>query len=90
MPPRKGDPGPLGRLLRRRSPEVPDPGQRVRLRGPDGTWRDGFVAASGPLSDERYGVIVKVAEEGEFLASEREGRRPVTLPWPLEMLEIEG
>ncbi len=68
---------------------MPDPGQRLRLLGPDGTWRGGFVAVSGPLSDDRYGVVVKVAEEGEFLASERERRRAVVLTWPLGMLEIE-
>lgn len=90
MASRKGTPGPLGRFSRRRQPEVPDPGQRVKLRGPDGTWRDGFVAVSGPLSDDRYGVVVKVAEWGEFVASERERRPPVALTWPLEMLEIEA
>ena len=68
---------------------MPDPGQRVKLRGPDGTWRAGFVAVSGPLSDERYGVVVKVAEEGEFVASERERRPTIALTWPLEMLEME-
>jgi hypothetical protein len=68
---------------------VPDPGQRLRLQGPDGAWRAGFVAVSGPLSDDRYGVVVKVAEWGEFVASGRERRAPVTLTWPLEMLEIE-
>ena len=88
MTSRKGD-GLLGRLSRRRPPEVPDPGQNVRLLGPDGAWRGGFVAVSGPLSDERYGVVVKVAEEREFLASEYQGRPPVAMTWPLERLEIE-
>ena len=87
MTSRKGG-GPLGRLSRRRPPKVPDPGQRVRLLGPDGAWRGGFAAVSGPLSDERYGVVVKVAEEREFLASDHRGRPPVSMSWPLEMLEI--
>jgi hypothetical protein len=89
MASRKDKLGPLGRLLRR-APDVPDPGQNVRLMGPDGAWRGGFVAVSGPLSDDRYGVVVRVAEEKEFLASRRERRRPVALSWPLGMLDIEG
>ena len=75
--------------LRRRKPRVPDPGQRVRLLGPDGAWRGGFVAVSGPLSDDQYGVVIKVAEEAEISTSERQRRAPVTMTWPLERLEIE-
>ncbi|QYJ15727.1 hypothetical protein Rxycam_01555 [Rubrobacter xylanophilus DSM 9941] len=73
---------------RKRRPEVPDPGQRVSLLGPDGRWRDGFVAVSGPLSDDRYGVVVRVAEEGEYREARREGRRPVWMPWPLDRMRF--
>lgn len=79
-----------GRRWGRRRPEVPDPGQRVKLRGPDGTWREGFVAVSGPLSDDRYGVVVRVAEEREFSLAELQGRSPVSLAWPLGLIEIES
>lgn len=85
-----GKPGSLLDRLLRRAPEVPDPGQRVRLMGPDGAWRGGFVAVSGPLSDDRYGVVVRVARREEVLAASDERRRPVALSWPLLMLEIEA
>ena len=68
---------------------MPDPGQRVRLLGPDGAWRGGFVAVSGPLSDDRHWVVVRVAEEAELSAAERQRRPPVTMAWPLDRLEIE-
>ena len=48
------------------------------------------MAVSGPLSDDRHGVVIKVAEEAELSASERQRRAPVTMAWPLDRLEIEG
>ena len=48
------------------------------------------MAVSGPLSDDRHGVVIKVAEEAELSASERQRRAPVTRAWPLDPLEIEG
>lgn len=68
---------------------MPDPGQRVELLGHDGEWRGGFVAVSGPLSDDRHGIVVKVAQEEEFVVSEFQGRRPVAMNWPLYLLRIE-
>ena len=62
----------------------------MRLLGSDGAWRGGFVAVSGPLSDDRHGVVIKVAEEAEISASERQRRAPVTMTWPLERLEIQA
>ncbi len=48
------------------------------------------MAVSGPLSDDRHGVVVRVAEEREFSLAELQGRRPVSLAWPLGLIEIEG
>lgn len=62
----------------------------MRLLSPDGKWRDGFLAVSGPLSDEAYGVIVwVVAEEEEWETATLNRRPPVRMPWPLDHLKPE-
>jgi hypothetical protein len=76
-------------MLFRRPPRVPDPGQKVLLLGVDGVWRGGFRAVSGPLSAPRGGIIVRVAEEGEYRSAGIEDRPVVSVPWPIEDVRVE-
>lgn len=81
--------GRIEAMFLRRPPRVPDPGQKVMLLGPDGVWRGGFRAVSGPLSARSGGIIIRVAEEGEYRWAKLEGRPAVSMPWPLEDLKVE-
>ena len=71
-----------------RPPLVPDPGQQVDLVAENGEVLRGFRAVSGPLSYERGGVVVWVATEQEFRDSKKEGRPPVSMPWPAGKVEV--
>lgn len=71
-----------------RPPLVPDPGQQVRLVSEDGSYIDGFRAVSAPLTTETGEIIVRVAIEEEYRNSKREGRRAVSMAWPLEKVEV--
>ena len=76
------------RPLWKRSLRVPDPGQHVNLLTEDGSWRKGFRALSEPWTAETGEVLIWVATEDEYGASEREGRSAVGLPWPTERMLI--
>ena len=73
---------------RGRPPLVPDPGQQVLLLNEDGSRIEGFRAVSGPISSETGEIIVRVAIEQEYRDSLREGRRPVSMAWPAERVEV--
>jgi len=75
-------------VLRKKTPLVPDPGQRVRLRAGRGRWRGRFRAVSYPYTDEAGVVVVRVAEEGEYRDAIREGRRAVGVAWPVKEMEV--
>ncbi len=66
---------------------VPEPGQRVRLRAGRRRWRGSYRAISSPYTDEGLGVVVRVAEEGEYREAAREGRRAFGMPWPVYQME---
>ena len=71
-----------------RPPLVPDPGQRVLLLSEDGSHIEGFRAVSGPLTAETGEIIIRVATEEEYRDSTKEGRRPVSMAWPAEMVKV--
>ncbi|HJQ28809.1 MAG TPA: hypothetical protein VJ827_05685 [Rubrobacter sp.] len=71
-----------------RPPLVPDPGQQVLLLSEDGSRIEGFRAVSAPLTTETGEIIVRVAIEEEYRNSKREGRRAVSMAWPLEKVEV--
>jgi hypothetical protein len=71
-----------------RPPLVPDPGQQVLLLNDDGSRIEGFRAVSGPLTTETGEVIIRVAIEDEYRDSRREGRRAVSMAWPVAMVEV--
>ena len=74
-------------VLDRKVPQVPEPGQRVRLRTGRGRWRGSFRAISSPYTDEGLGVVVRVAEEGEYRKAVREGHHAFGMPWPVYQIE---
>ena len=67
---------------------VPEPGQRVRLRTARGRWRGNYRAVSEPFTDEGGAVVLRVAEEEEYRAARREGRRAIGFPWPVRQMSI--
>ena len=72
----------------KKPPLVPEPGQRVRLRTRRrGCWRGSFRAVSYPYTDEGLGVVVRIAEEGDYREAIREGRPAFGVPWPAHQLE---
>ncbi|HEX6710147.1 MAG TPA: hypothetical protein VF068_07420 [Rubrobacter sp.] len=71
-----------------RPPLVPDPGQQVHLLSEDGSRIEGFRAVSAPLTTEKGQIIIRVAIEEEYRNSRREGRRAVSMAWPLEKVEV--
>lgn len=71
-----------------RPPLVPDPGQQVLLLSEDGSRIEGFRAVSAPLTTETGEIIIRVAIEEEYRNSRREGRRAVSMAWPLEKVEV--
>jgi hypothetical protein len=75
-------------FCKKRPPLVPDPGQQVRLVSEDGSYIDGFCAASGPLTTETGAIVIRVATEEEYRNSKREGRRAVSMAWPAEKVEV--
>ena len=76
-------------LIRRKPPLVPEPGQRVRLRTRRRKrWRGSFRAVSHPYTDDGLGVVVRIAEEGEYREALREERRAFSVPWPAHQLEV--
>ena len=75
-------------LRKKKPPQVPDPGQRVRLRTARGRWRGSFRAISYPYTDDLAGaVVIVVAEEWEYWDAIREGRHAVGLAWPVRQIE---
>ena len=74
--------------VRKRPLAVPEPGQRVRLRTARGRWRGSFRALSGPFTDEGGMVVLRVAEEEEYRAAIREGRRAIGTPWPVGQMAV--
>jgi hypothetical protein len=50
-------------------------------------WRGSFRAVSDPYTDEGLGVVVRIAEEGEYREAVREGRRAFGVPWPAHQIE---
>jgi hypothetical protein len=76
-------------FIRRKPSLVPEPGQRVRLRTRRRKrWRGSFRAVSHPYTDEGLGVVVRIAEEGEYREALREERRAFGVPWPAHQLEV--
>jgi hypothetical protein len=71
-----------------RPPLVPDPGQQVHLLNDDGSRIEGFRAVSAPLTTETGEIIVRVAIEEEYKNARREGRRAVSMAWPVEKVEV--
>jgi hypothetical protein len=78
----------LALSVRKRPLIVPEPGQRVRLRTARGRWRGSFRAVSEPFTDEGGVVVLRVAEEQEYRAARREGRRAMGMPWPVRQMAI--
>ncbi|HZB83412.1 MAG TPA: hypothetical protein VE288_11305 [Rubrobacteraceae bacterium] len=76
------------RLFRRKPPLVPDPGQHVRLRLRHGWLQGEYRAISGPISGEGGEVMVRVAEEREYIKAYWEGRPAVGDLWPLKQMEV--
>jgi hypothetical protein len=74
--------------VRKRPLAVPELGQRVRLRTARGRWRGSYRAVSEPYTDEGGAVVVRVAEEEEYQAARREGRRAIGMPWPVGQLAV--
>ena len=72
--------------VRKRPLVVPEPGQRVRLRTARGRWRGSYRAVSEPFTDEGGVVVLRVAEEEEYRAAIREGRRAIGMPWPVRQV----
>jgi hypothetical protein len=72
--------------VRKRPLIVPGPGQRVRLRTARGPWRGSYRAVSEPFTDEGGVVVLRVAEEEEYRAAIREGRRAIGMPWPVRQV----
>ena len=76
-------------FFRKKPPLVPEPGQRVRLRTRRRKrWRGSFRAVSHPYTDEGLGVVVRIAEEGEYREALREERRALGVPWPAHQIEV--
>ena len=75
-------------LGRKKPPLVPDPDQRVELLLEDGSYRSGFVAATGPLTADSGEIVVRVALEEEYRNSKRQRRRAVSMAWPVARLEV--
>lgn len=67
---------------------VPDPGQCVRLRLHDDSWRQGFRAISCPLTAESGEVVVWVATEDEYRAAQHAKRGAVGVPWPSDRMLV--
>ncbi len=75
-------------FIRRKPPLVPEPGQRVRLRTRRRKrWRGSFRAVSHPYTDDGLGVVVRIAEEGEYREAFKEERRAIGIPWPAHQVE---
>ncbi len=74
--------------FRKKTNPIPDPGQRARLLGRRGRWRGRYRTISGPLSDPKGAVVIRVAEEREYGEALREGRRAVGMPWPARQMEV--
>jgi hypothetical protein len=74
--------------IRKRPLLIADPGQRVRLRARRISWRGTFRAVSEPYTDETGEVVMRVAKEGEYQNAIREGRRAVSMPWPVRQIEV--
>jgi hypothetical protein len=74
--------------LRKRPLVVPEPGQRVRLRTARGRWRGSFRAVSEPFTGEGGVVVLRVAQEEEYRAAVHEGRRAISMPWPVWQVEV--
>ena len=72
-------------FFRRKSPVIPGPGQRVRLRAQRGRCRGNVRAVSFPYTDEGLGVMVRIAEEGVYRVAVREGRA-FGMPWPVHQI----
>ena len=72
--------------VRKRPLVVPEPGQRVRLRTARGPWRGNYRAVSEPFTDEGGVAVLRVAEEEEYRAAIREGRRAIGMPWPVRQV----
>ena len=73
-------------FFRRKSPVIPGPGQRVRLRAQRRRCRGNDRAVSLPYTDEGLGVVLRIAEEGEYREAVREGRRAFGMPWPVHQI----
>jgi hypothetical protein len=75
-------------FLHKKSHLIPEPGQRVRLRTGRGRWRGNFRAVSYPYTHEQLGVVVRIAEEGEYWEDVRQGRRTFGMPWPAHQIDV--
>ncbi len=54
----------------------------------DGSQRNSFVAASGPLTSDGGEIVIRVALEEEYRTSKRERRSAVSMAWPVASLEV--
>jgi small subunit ribosomal protein S18 len=67
-------------------------GDTVQVRIEDGSWRVGLRAVSDIEEIEnRAGTpqkVIRVSWEDEWQAAQREGREPISVPWPYEQVEF--
>ena len=75
-------------LRKRKAPQVPDPGQRVRLCTAPRRWLAIFRAISYPYTDEAGEVMIQVGKVAEYRTALRDGRPAISMPWPAEQLEV--
>jgi hypothetical protein len=66
---------------------IPKPGERVMLRVADGSWREGFLCVSDPLTEDEE-RRVWVASEEEYRRAQREGREPAGDTWPTAQMVV--
>ncbi len=58
------------------------------MRAGRGPWRGNFRAVSYPYTDEAGEVVIRVARESEYQDAMREGRRAVSIAWPVRQVEV--
>ena len=78
----------VSRFRRKKSPLIPDPGQKVRLRTKSRLLGGSFRAISGPITADTGEVVIWITEEEEYEASRREGRPAAGRPWPAKRMEV--
>ena len=72
----------------KKTPLVPDKGQRVRLLTDNGKWIGGYRAASYPVTSEDGEGAIWVAEEAEFWEAKFVGRLAEAELWPISRVKV--